>query len=367
MNKNINVKINYDSIFRLFFVIFLILAIWKFQALALILLTSVVIASAIEPAIIAFQKIKVSRIFAVAIVYIILIFSIFVFSAFLIPPIVDQTSNLITDLPVWLEGLGEFLEEKKQDSEFFASFFSSFEEKFIDSPSVENLGSLDSLATSFKNFFFGFAGAFFGGLLNFFLIIILSFYFAIQDHGIDSFLKIITPVKYQNYIIDLWKRSQRKIGRWMIGQFILAAIMGSITFVGLWLIGVPNALLLATLAALAEFVPVLGPMLAAIPALFIAFISGGVGTLGVVAVFYLVLQQIENNFLYPMVVKNLVGVPALLVIISLIIGAELFGFLGIILSIPIAAAFMEFIKDVEKKQEKEIARGLEKEVDLTKN
>gem|GEM_PF-4928128 len=77
--------------------------------------------------------------------------------------------------------------------------------------------------------------------------------------------------------------------------------------------------------------------------------------------------MIENQLIYPLVVKKVVGVPSILVIISLIIGYQLFGFLGVLLSVPLAAAFMEFIKDIEKREEKEIETGKEKEINLAKN
>jgi predicted PurR-regulated permease PerM len=110
---------------------------------------------------------------------------------------------------------------------------------------------------------------------------------------------------------------------------------------------VKHALLLAVIAALFEIIPVFGPILAAVPAILIGFVDGGF-TVGVLVIaLYVIFQQFENHLIYPLVVTRVVGVPPLLVILALIIGAELAGFVGIILSVPVAAAIQELAKDIE--------------------
>ncbi len=113
-----------------------------------------------------------------------------------------------------------------------------------------------------------------------------------------------------------------------------------------------HALLLASLAALFELIPIFGPILSAIPAILIAFVDGGaehgVSKAVTVVIIYLIIHQFENHLLYPLVVKKIVGVSPILVIIALVIGAKLAGFLGAILAVPIAAAIMEFVGDIER-------------------
>jgi len=189
-------------------------------------------------------------------------------------------------------------------------------------------------------------------LLSFILIIVFSFYFAVQEYGIANFLKIVTPIEHEKYIIDLWKRSQLKIGRWMQGQILLALFIGILVYLGLMILGVKYALLLAILAAVTELIPLFGPILAAIPAILIGFLDGGT-TLGLMVLgLYVIIQQFENHLIYPLVVKKVVGVPPLMVIIALLIGAQLAGFLGIIIAVPVAAALMEFVNDIEKDKKK---------------
>ena len=182
------------------------------------------------------------------------------------------------------------------------------------------------------------------------LIIVFSFYFAVVETGVDDFLRIIVPSNYRSYVLDLWRRSQKKIGLWMQGQILLAVIIGVLVYLGLTVLGIPHALLLAVLAALFELIPVFGPILASVPAILIGFVDGGL-TLGLLVIaFYVIIQQFENHLIYPLVVTKVVGVPPLLVILALIIGAKLAGFLGILLSVPMAAAIQEFVTDIQNRR-----------------
>src|SRR5205085_100322 len=133
----------------------------------------------------------------------------------------------------------------------------------------------------------------------------------------------------------------------MQGQLLLAFLMGVFVYLSLMILQVPHALVLAVIAAVFEIIPVFGPTLAAVPAVIIAFVSGGpIFGLGIAGV-YILLQQFENHLIYPLVVTRVVGVPPLLVILALIIGAELAGFLGIILAVPLAATIQELARDIE--------------------
>ncbi|MCI5108633.1 MAG: AI-2E family transporter, partial [Candidatus Pacebacteria bacterium] len=144
-------------------------------------------------------------------------------------------------------------------------------------------------------------------------------------------------------------RAEKKIGLWFQGQLLLVVIIAILTYLGLTLIGIEHSLLLAVLAGMFELIPLFGPILAGIPAVAIAFLTGGVTKALIVIALYLIIQQFENQLIYPLVVKKVVGVPAIIVILALIAGGTLAGFLGIILSVPIAAVLMELFVDLQKK------------------
>ena len=136
----------------------------------------------------------------------------------------------------------------------------------------------------------------------------------------------------------------------MQGQIVLAVIVAMLVFLGLTLLQVPHAILLAIVAGLFEIIPLFGPILAAIPAVLIAFLSGGVPLVLLVVGLYLIIQQFENQLIYPLVVKKVIGVPPIISILAIVVGGKLAGFLGIVLSVPIATVLMELYSDKEKER-----------------
>lgn len=314
--------------------------------LVLIILTSVVIASALEPAAKWFIKYKFPRVLAVLVVYVVTI-GVFVgvFYAF-VPPLLDDATQFASVAPKYIESFKLWNPINIGNTEVAGQISRALSLQDI-------INNIRDTVTGTTGGFFQTVSAIFGGAFSFILIVVLSFYFAVQETGIDDFLKIITPIKHQKYVASLWKRSQLKIGLWMQGQVLLAVILGVLVFLGLTILSIPYALLLALVAAICELIPIFGPVLAAVPAVLIAILmdGGGVATAVIVALFYVVIQQFENHLIYPLVVRKVVGVPPILVIIALIIGVELAGFLGVLLAVPVAAALMEFAHDVQKEKE----------------
>ena len=215
----------------------------------------------------------------------------------------------------------------------------------------EAIKGVQGAIAGFSSNVFQTLSAVFGGVFSFILIIIISFYLAVQERGIENFLQIIVPDKHEKYVVDLWKRSQAKIGKWMQGQLLLGLLIGVLVYLGLTILGVKYAFTLAIFAAVAELIPIFGPIIAAVPAVLLGFLDGP--TLGFMVIgLYVIIQQFENHLIYPLVVRKVVGVPPLLVILALIIGGQLAGFLGILLSAPIAAVIIEFTNDIQREKQK---------------
>lgn len=335
--ENLTIEISPKTIMIGILFTLLVIGLYYLRDLVLIVLTAIVIASAIEPGAQWFMRYRVPRTVAVLLVY--LLVGVFLFGIFylFIPPLISEASGLLQTLPRYLD---EFAITGTAVDPQLVSAQSQFS---IQSVVEELRGSLANLSDSFLTTL----STIFGGLLSFILIIVFSFYFAVIETSVQDFLKVITPVKHQNYIVNLWHRSQQKIGRWMQGQIVLALIIGVLTYLGLTILGVRYALLLAILAGLFELIPVFGPILSAIPAVAIGFVDGGT-TLGLLVIaLFVIIQQFENHLIYPLVVKKVVGVPPLLVILALLIGGNLAGFLGVILSVPVAAIVQEFVSDLQ--------------------
>jgi len=319
--------------------------------IVLIVLTAVVIASAIEPAIANLVRKKIPRILAVLLMYVALFAFIVALFFFFLPFVVNDLSLFVASLPQYVETLTSSSAFNQYGSIIGISGHSDL---------VTGTLSILDVRTYFTEPLSAIA-AVFGGVFSFVLIIVFSFYFAVVDTGVDDFLRIITPKKHQSYVLGLWRRSQHKIGLWMQGQLLLGVIMGILVFLGLTILGVPHALVLAIITALFEIIPVFGVIFAGAIAAAIAFAGGGV-PLGLLTVaLYVIAQQFENHLIYPLVVTRVVGVPPLLVILALIIGGQLAGFLGIILSVPIAATIRELARDYESGRLHEHAVAVEEQ------
>ena len=350
--NRLSINITPESFFKGLLIILLFWFLFFIKDLVLVVLTAIVIASGMEPLIPWFKKFKVGRLPAAIISYVV-IFSIFAGLMFsFIPSVLNEASILLTSVPKYLDSatlwnpLNVSPEIIKDISE------SSITAEIKDS--AFGLGDLikdvQQLASNASQGFVKILSVVFGGLFSFLLIVVLSFYLLVQENGVSKFLALITPIKHEKYVISLWKRSQIKIGEWMKGQLILGIIVAVLVYLGLVILGVENALLLAVLTGVLEIIPVFGPIIASIPAILAAFMGGGVTSAILVTGLYVIIQQFESQLIYPLVVKKIVGVSPIIVILALIIGAKLAGFLGIVLSVPLISAFMEFVDDIEKEK-----------------
>lgn len=353
-NRPVTINISGRTIALALFAVFLVALLYVLRDLVLVILVAIVIASAIEPAVKSLTKRRIPRVLAVLLIYVLIAASLAgIFSLFL-PAVVGETLDFISQLPAYIDSF-----EVSNDFPG-ARFFGFGTEQVSQTLSLREMVS--GIEASLSNASEGFVRTLsivFGGIFSFALIVVFSFYFAVQETGIDDFLRVVTPVKQQEYVLGLWKRSQKKIGLWMQGQLLLSVLIGVLVYLGLTIFGVRFALLLAVLAAVLELIPVFGSILAAIPAIAFAFLDGGTTLALLVVGFYIIVNQFQANLIYPLVVQKVVGVPPLLVILALIIGAELAGFLGILLSVPIAATIQEFVADIQRdrKAEMEKAKG----------
>ncbi len=340
-DKPISITITAGTIVKAILITGAIALLYILRDLVLLILAAIVIASAVEPATLWFVRHKVPRVFGVLAVYLVALSIFFGLAYFFIPPLLSEASNLLASLPGYLQSTG---------------FTEALNNNGLAKPLgdiASNLSVADTIAqarnalSSVSSNLFEMINVVFGGLFSFFLVLVLSFYLAAQERGIENFLKLITPLKHEQYVSGLWKRSQRKIGLWMQGQLILGLIVGVLVYLGLTVLGVEHAFFLAVISALFELIPLFGATLAAIPAVIVGFldsVSVGFMVIGL----YVVIQQFENHLIYPLVVRKVVGVPPILVILALVIGGKIAGFLGVILAVPIAAALMELTDDIEK-------------------
>ena len=319
---------------------------WILRDLALLVVTAVVIASALEPGIAFFMRYRFPRILAVLVMYLSVFGSLFGIIYFMTPPILEDAQNFIVSVPQYLDTVN--LPPELTGITQSPLFSPGAAQGGASSAILETIFAFRSVFTDSSEGAIRVVSSIFGGIFALILVIVLSFYFAIQETGVDEFLKLVTPQKHEGYVVGLWNRAKKKIGLWMQGQLILSLIVGVIVYLGLLLLGVPYALLLAVLAALFDLIPIFGSLIAGVLGVIVAFSAGGVPLALIVAGLYFIVNQFEAHLIYPLVVNKVVGIPPLLVILALIAGGTLAGFLGVLLAVPLAAALREFLDDVDR-------------------
>lgn len=314
-----------------------VLAIWVAYLILDILVMivfAVIITSAVDRWASKLQEFRIPRILGVVMIYLSVILFVASVSYLIMPVFLNEVGGFAENLPVYYN----------QVAQYFGAPESAAQSLVIDR-SQEFLISLEDKALQAGGGIFSFFKNVFSGIAAIIAMFVLSFYLSMQEDGIRKFLKFIAPREYESYILNLWQRTQKRLGQWLQGQLLLGLIVGVLVFIGLTIIGVPYALILALLAAILELVPMAGPIIASIPAIILGFIiHPGIGLF--VLIFYVVMQFIENHVLVPTVMKKAVGLNPVVVIIALLIGAKLGGIIGMLLAVPLAAVLMEMLADL---------------------
>lgn len=369
-DKTININITAGTILKAICLVLLVWFLYFIKDVVLVVLVAVVIASGMEPLVTWFGKHKINRLFASIVSYlgIVGIFTGLLF--FFVPAVLNEAASFLTEMPKYLETTtlwnplnanNDNISNSQKVVQTLSNSINNPGQLVVDAKNQiktnmagtsfglgDLVRSIQAISANVSDGFIQIVSAIFGGLLSFVLIIVLSFYFLVQEDGIANFLRLITPLQHENYVIGLWKRSQRKIGQWMQGQILLGVIVAVLLYLGLMILGIKNALLLAVLAGVMEIIPMFGPILSAIPAILTAFVGGGFTSAILVMGLCTIVQQFENHLIYPLVVKKVVGVSPVMVILALIIGFNLAGFLGIVLSVPLTSIIIEFIDDIDR-------------------
>jgi len=328
-------EISPKTIFWVLGVGVLAVLIYMVRDIIAVLIFAIIIASALEPILRYAQSKKIPRLLSLVVIY--LLFFIF-FAALIyifLPLVLDQLRDFFQNYPTYFGKI----EEAAGVITFLPGLSGNIHELL--SQLTEQIPSLTSLIS--------YISAIFGGILSFVVVLVVSFYLSISRNALDNFLKAILPPQFEVYVHSLWVRAQYKMGRWLQAQILLSFIMALIVGLGLWILGVKYAFLVAVVAGVLEIVPYVGPI-----------VSGGLATLLALSqspilglwtlIFFIVAQQLEGHILVPLLIKKLVGLNPVAVILAILVGAKLGGILGILLAVPIAAVIDEFFDDLAKRK-----------------
>lgn len=329
------IDISTSTIFRFILIILGLIFIFLIRDVLLMVFVSFIIAAAINAPVDWLAKHRWPRALGALLIYFIIASLLASFVYWALPLLASQIQSLSSLSPEYFDSL--------------IANISIFNHQLGLDYAQKLLGNLSSQLYGATANIFGTAANIFGGVFSAIVIVVISFYLVVQDKGMKLFLSSIIPAEHRLYVVNLAERIQTKLGRWLWGQLIVMLAVGVLVFLGLASMGVKFALVLAVLAGLLEIVPYIGPFLAGTTAVILAFLQSPI--LGVLAlVLFLVIHQIEGYVLIPQVMKRVVGLNPLVVIISMIIGAKLFGIVGVAVAVPIVATASVFLSDIFSKE-----------------
>lgn len=330
----------------------------RVQDTILLVILGFFVAAVIDPGVRAMERIGIPRGIGILIHYFVALF-VFVFLLIsLIPIVADQLqqiavlmsaqvntflSNPQISLPLVSEEVNIRLTDLTQ-----AVLQSLSIQQFSDA--LRQLGeSMSSIAQGSLLFATRLAGSFLSFVVETMIVLVFAFFIQIEREHLRSWFRSFFPARYRNYLDNKTDAMHHKLARWARGQLLLGLTIGILSFIALAILGIPYALTLAVLAAFTEFIPYLGPFIAAIPAILIAGTQGGLFWALVVAGVYYIIQWCENNLLVPLIMKRAVGLSPIAIMMAMLVAVSFPEFihpvLGILLAVPGTTILTLFIED----------------------
>lgn len=325
---SMNVKVEFSLKTLITIVVFALVlwALFLIKNVIILLFFAFILTSALSPIVTKLERRNLSRGLAVTSVYIVLFSAIGLVSAIIYPLFRDQIINLINNFPTYVNLLsGAVGGSAIQNERFFST--------------------LSQEVSRFSASIFKITLSIFSGVLSFVTVAVLTFYLLLDEKNLKLRLKENLPAAYSERVLNIIYRAQQKLGAWVRGQLVLSLIVGTLYFVGLWILNVDFPLALGLIGGLLEVVPVFGVIIAAVPAVLIALTASPVLALAVIALFFIV-QQLENHVIVPKVMQRAVGVSPLVILIALLVGGRLQGIIGILLAVPIVVVGQIVLSDI---------------------
>jgi predicted PurR-regulated permease PerM len=302
---------------------------WRLSEIALLLLGAIIFASAVQPVVNSLHRRGIHRGLAIILIDLLLVLFLIALIVVSVPPLITfivsvvQSGVLSTKLTQLATRLAIFGWDRFQ----------------VLIPVISLPSQLNALITQTESEVqqqaWTFTQSTLVGLGQAFLLFTMSFYWLTSREQTLALLLLLSPKSQRQQVHAIWNDIEFRLGAYVRGQAILMVMIGAGSYLGLLLLGVPYAPALALIAGITEAIPIIGPLLGAVPAVIVGFTVSPVTGL-LVAAFYGVLQALENNVLVPKVMSSNVGLNPLVIIIAIVAGSSINGVIGAILAIPLA-------------------------------
>jgi predicted PurR-regulated permease PerM len=300
--------------------------------------TATILSLMINPLVKRLEWFRIPRYISVLVVFLSLLAIIVVFFVIVIPPTISQLQELVNNLPDYTDTIREQIDSWKSGLE-------SLNLPFDVSAQTDNLvNRIESAAVDLGSLLLAYSINFVSAITTLFLMVVITIYMLLDAKRIGRFVRRLFPADRQDDAEEFIQLSERAVTHWVRAQALLSLLIGISAGLGIWFLGAVGiwpqgaqySVFFGAWAGIMEFIPYIGPILAAMPPVVLAFFSSPWVSLAVVIVFVFI-QQVEGHILVPNIMGQAVGVHPLVVIFAVLAGANIFGIAGMLLALPMVA------------------------------
>ncbi|HOX40627.1 MAG TPA: AI-2E family transporter [bacterium] len=322
-DRKVKLDIPFSTVLKVTISIAVLVLLFRIKEVFILLFVVGILVAAFRPIVQRWER-HIGRPIAILSLLVLTLLAIGGFIYIIIPPLVEQVGQLINNMPDYIDR--------------YANLKTHF-------PTIEKgISSLTQNLGDITGSFLSFTASFFGAVVTFFTVLILTFYFLADEKSFSRAIIPLIPQEKKILASDVLNKLAQKVGDWLRGQLFLGLIIGLITFIGLTIIGIPYALTLAIIAGVFEFIPIVGPVISGVLAVLSALTISPILAI-ITTVFFVILQQLENNLLVPKVMQKAVGLPPAIIIIAVLIGGKLLGISGALLAVPVCAVLFVVVQE----------------------
>lgn len=332
------IDISIWNIVKIFLTILFFLILYKIIGIILLLFLAFILSAALEPIILWFQKRNLSRTFIVLLLYFILSVLIITIVSLISVPLVKQFAEFGKKIPELADEVVNKSAYLKDWAERYNIDFNEFDWSFL----TKEIGGVT------KNLF-SVANSIYTVIISLLSLFIISIYLSLEGDKVKNFILYISPDKYDDRVANGFEQIRLKLGRWILGQIILGFAVGTLTYLSMLAIGLGEyALVIACIAGFLELIPMIGPIITVFIVTLVGFLFEG-WIIGIIAfVIAFIIQQVENYLLQPKIMSQAVSLNPIVIMVSLLVGGELLGLMGMILAVPLAATASVIYQEIQQ-------------------
>src|SRR6056297_312904 len=326
-SQQLNVNISISTILKVVGVLAAVWFMYFIKEILLLFFISIFVAALVNNGVKYFSKYIKNRTLTVILIYAIVVLIFSIVFAVLIPVLITQISELHSNWPHYTSRLLNFVPDMWHDRV----------SSFLQLESINWQSTMGELLETLRGFF--------GGVFNLIVVFALSFYMSLEEKAWDKVIKFILPKKYYKRVVFVLGKIEKQLSYWFQAQLTLCVIVSLLAYIGLKILGVKFALVLAMLAFIGEIIPYLGPIVSTFFATLFASLHSPL-IMFLVFIWFIIINQLENHVLVPNIMKKAVGLNPIITILALLIGVEIAGIAGALLAIPIATILGVVVEDL---------------------